>query len=148
MLAARYGACDCLEESAGNIKSAQNRQPLRVKGFASRYHTILIQVDPPIGICRNINQEPMLRDLHSCYFSYKRLQRYVRSFVEPLEGRKTGVLGDKNTRSTSLFLKLGLEAVPIQCTLALSWSLSHLIDMQGIIPLCKYDDHLCVFDHR
>lgn len=27
------------------------------------------------------------------------------------------------------------RAVPFQCTLALSWSLSHLIDMLGIIPL-------------
>ena len=41
-------------------------------------------VGPPKSICRNANQEPMLRDLHRCYFSSERLQRSVRFLVEPL----------------------------------------------------------------
>jgi hypothetical protein len=39
-------------------------------------------VGPPISICRNTYQLPMLRGLHLCRFSHERLQRFVRSSIQ------------------------------------------------------------------
>lgn len=110
-IATKNHASDYSEDSSRENQASTDRSiPMHGRDCLQVPHH-LDQVGLPISICRNRNQEPMLRDLHCCYTGHERLQRSVRPSVEPLGRRKTGVLGEEDTRSTSLRPKLGLGAV-------------------------------------